>query len=399
MPGPDQVRVAEHHHQRRQGSGEGVHGRRQVADDPLVEAQPHAPGRAHPAQYGRAEQVEVAHRPPVLLVDEGGDPVGRGALGDQDRYVERAESLLVEGESGVQVLAVVEPGEAAGQVQRGAPVDGVAAAADGGVAGVPGRLDPPEEPLLGGARGALDPAHGPVGVEALRALHDADGGIGQVRHEMAQEVRPGCEVRVEDGDELGAAQGQRVVEVPGLLQVPAVGAHDVLVAVTGGQRGDFGPVGVVQDPHGQRFGGPVEGRHGAVGVVQDGQRLPAGRQVQVDAGRVRRLPCADEYLVGLPGEPALAQAVDAGERQGHDVEPEDGEEGPQGGCPQGEGEHGRRREDEGERGGDQDPAALRTEVPVELFVGRWLRKMMNSHRAPHGCARTRSRCPSLVSKV
>ncbi len=374
MPGPDLLRVPEHHHQRRQWRDEDVHGGGEVADDALVEAEPHPPGRADPLELGRAEQVQIAHRPAVLLVDVRGEVVGRGALGDQHRDVQRPVALGVQAEPGEEVLAVVEPGEPAGPVDRDPPVDGVAAAADGGVTGVAGGLDPAEEPLLRGTGGALDPAHRLVGVEALRALDDADPRVGEVRDEVAQEVGPGREVRVEDGDELTGAERERVVEVAGLLEVPPVGPHHVPVPVRGRQVGDLGPVGVVEHPDGQRTG-PVDLGHRPVGVLQDVQRLAAGRQVEVDGRQFLRRPRVHQHLVGLPGEPPLPQAVDRGQRQRDDIESQHGEEHPQRWRPQREREHRPGGENERRRTRDQHPPPLRPEVPVELLVVRRLRQM------------------------
>ncbi len=367
LPGFDLLGPEEQHDQGGQRHGEDVHRAGDVAEDAVPEAEPGGLLQWPVSEVRVADEGEGAEAPAVLLADEGGQAGGRHALGDQRGHVAGGPAGAGEGEAGVEVLAVVDLGEAADPGQCGAAVEGVGAAADGAVLGVPGGLDPAVEDLLGGSGGPFEPGHVGVGVEALRALDDADLGVVEVGHQVVQEVGAGAEVGVEDGDDLAGAFGQAVVEVAGLLEAAAVGAGAVLEAVGLGESAHLGAVGVVEDEDGE-FAGPADGGGVAVGVVEDGQRFAGGGQQEVHAGVAGGLPGAHQQVVRVAGVAAGALAVGEREQPGGGVEHGEQEERPEQRLAEGEQAEGGGGSRVGEGGAEQHPAALRAEVPVELLV-------------------------------
>ena len=88
------------------------------------------------------------------------------------------------------------------------------------------------EEFLGDTGALLHPRLLLLEAEELRGLQDPDGGVvPEVRHRLLQEVRPGAEVRVQNGDGLPRGAREGIPEVARLLQRWSVVASDVYEVV------------------------------------------------------------------------------------------------------------------------------------------------------------------------
>nr|WP_254781418.1 hypothetical protein [Modestobacter sp. DSM 44400] len=117
-------------------------------------------------------------------------------------------------------------------------------------------------------------------VEVLRRLHQRDAVVPEVGQRAGEEVRLGDVVGIEDGDQLGLHQGQRVVEVAG-LGVVVLAAGDVPCAEGVGHLGHLRAVAVVEDPG---LVVAVHGQDGGHRGQQDLQSLVVGGDQHGDAG-------------------------------------------------------------------------------------------------------------------
>src|SRR5262249_23750622 len=144
-------------------------------------------------------------------------------------------------------------------------------------------------------------------IEVLRCLDDADLGVNEVRHGLVQEVGAGCEVGVEDDDELTAANVQGVVQVAGLLQPAPVGPHNVPEPVAEGQVAHRLAGRVIE--HVDRLDAtPGYAADVVEGVVEYVQWLAAARQEHVDRRLEGHPPPAHPRLVLIQGQPGAPDA-------------------------------------------------------------------------------------------
>ena len=278
----------------RQQAAEQHHRRRKVEDGllPAVEVGHHR-GQVvellRPAQSAMAQDalhapdVHGALPPAHPLTDEGLDRFRRQAEGQRLGVVDRPVALRMQAHRGVQVFGDGAGGEAADLVECAAPHHGATAAEEGGVPVVLAALnDAKEQRLLGPHRA---PCAAPAVlervevVEVLRRLHEAQLGVVEVAQRAGQEVAPGCVVGVEDGDQLTAAAGQRMVQIAG-LGVLVVGARQVLAAELTRQRPHLRPAPVVEQPGGVRV---VHGPRGEQRLAHQRDRLVVGGHEDVDA--------------------------------------------------------------------------------------------------------------------
>ena len=168
--------------------------------------------------------------PSVLLAHEGVQVVGADPGRQHDRQVDQRPAVPADVQSGVHVLGIGDQRRPAERLERDPPVDGRGADADGGVEAVPGGLNRPVEDFLHGSGRVLDPVLVRTGPEVLRTLDDGDLRVVQIRQQLGQEVTPGCEVSVEDDNQLGIGTGEGIPQVACLLALGQIRPADVFEA-------------------------------------------------------------------------------------------------------------------------------------------------------------------------
>ena len=181
-------------------------------------------GRPAAAEH-RGQQLEggleAAGRPARLLasicVDSDRELLGNRQTLDEDGSPAGELGPVAQ----VQVLGQGVGGPAPGLHDRGSPPDAGGPREVGQVTGAgPHRLLHPEVEIDHQGLESGENRVVPVQVFPAR-LHEADVGFPEPAHRLAQEVRGGQEVRVEDGDQLGRGPFQPEGKGAGLVAIPA----------------------------------------------------------------------------------------------------------------------------------------------------------------------------------
>ena len=203
----------------------------------------------------------------------------------------------------MHVLGVRDEGRAALGLQRGAPVDRRGPAADGRAEPVASHLNRPVEDLLNRSRGPLNPGLRGTAPEVLRGLHDRDRRIIQVGQGLGQEVPPGCEVRVQDDQELGAGLGERMAQVAGFLAGRPVWPVQIAEAERPGHRArGLGRPVVEHERSRVALVLADQAQDRGPRVTQQVDRLAADGQVNVHVRVGGRPPRLDTRLVSIQVE-------------------------------------------------------------------------------------------------